>query len=164
MLPPSQQFGSLPGSVYSRTNRQAQRESCSDGRFRFRFIHTQTHAFTHPHHISLTHWFFNEIWFTIRAASPCCQCREEQMTTVTEKRQRRGGVEVREGKREGEAKVLLRWGDVWRGVGDTLKVTAGDHGKHIQMSWLSSGREKVWWMKPTTSSLQSDICPPSTKS
>lgn len=30
------------------------------------------------------------------------------------------------------------------GGGNFLKVTARDHSKHIQMSWLSRKRETVW--------------------
>lgn len=42
------------------------------------------------------------------------------------------------------------------GEGGSLKVTAGDHGKHIQMSWPSDNRKKVWWAKPEMSSRQNE--------
>lgn len=45
---------------------------------------------------------------------------------------------------------MKRWG------GNSLKVTTGDHAKHVQMSWLSRNRETAWQMKPSISSQQSD--------
>lgn len=133
------------------TNRQAQRESCSDGG------DSNTHKHTLPLHISLTHWFFNEIWFTIRAASPGCQGAIERTDDHCRSRRKANTASGWERERRRADEALLGWRNGLGGGGvNSAKVTAEDL---VQRSLLSCSSEKVWGLKQTMSLLQSDTFP-----